>query len=224
MRMDRVGQLLRAIRRHQRLTQQVIANRIGISQSALSRAEHGNIGGMTLRSLDRIATALGAVVIVDVRYRGGLGDRLIDAAHARLVERVVKTLLESGWLVHLEFGFNVYGERGSVDILAWFALTQTLLIVEVKSRFTDLQAMLSSLSRKVRLVPPVVQEELGWAAVHVAHIVVADGTHANRSVVARHAATFDAALPARAMELRRWIRRPVGAIAGVWLTSTNGAR
>ena len=217
-----MGRVLRAIRLDQRLTQQAVAGRAGLSQSVYSRAEHGDLAGMTLGNLDRIVEALGAGLSIDVRYRGGLGDRLADAAHAALVDYVVGILRGAGWMIELEFGFNVFGERGSVDVLGWHADTRTLLIVEVKSRFTDLQAMLLSLARKVRLVPA--RDQLGWSPDHVARIVVVHGTTESRSVVARHAAIFDSAFPARSMDVRTWFRAPAGSIAGIWLVSREALR
>ena len=219
MNLSRVGLVLRAVRLHLRLSQQSIADKAKLSQSVYSRAERGELQGMTIGAVDRIVAALGGVLLLDVRFRGGMGDRLADAAHAALVDLVVGVLGRADWRVELEFGFNVFGERGSVDILAWHAATRTLLIVEVKSRFTDLQAMLLSPARKLRLVPAAARKELGWDALAVGRIVVAYGTTENRSVIARHAATFDAALPARSVAIRSWLRAPAGPIAGVWLVA-----
>jgi transcriptional regulator with XRE-family HTH domain len=216
---SRIGRVLRAIRLHEGQSQREVAARAGVSQSVYSRAERGELVGMTLGSLDRVAEALGASLSLDIRYRGGIGDRLVDAAHAALVNHVVAVLRSTGWHVELEFGFNVFGERGSVDILAWHAATRTLLIVEVKSRFTDLQAMLLSLARKLRLVPEVARRERGWNALDVARIVVAYGTHENRSILAAHASSFAVALPERAVAIRRWLRSPNGGVAGIWLVS-----
>jgi transcriptional regulator with XRE-family HTH domain len=144
MNTGRVARVLRAIRLHQDLSQQAVADKARISQSAYSRAELGDLAGMTIGTFERVAGALGADVRMEVRFRGGLGDRLADAMHAALVDLTVGVLTSLDWLVELEYGFNVFGERGSVDILAWHASTRTLLTVEVKSRFTDLQAMLLS--------------------------------------------------------------------------------
>jgi transcriptional regulator with XRE-family HTH domain len=161
MKPSRIGRVLRAIRLHLRFSQQAVAAKAGISQSVYSRAERGELGGMTVDSLDRVASALGAKLIIDIGYRGGLGDRLVDAAHAALADLVVRVLDRGGWQIELEFGFNVFGERGSVDFLAWHAATRTLLIVEVKSRLLDLQDMLIAIARKLRLVPDVVREQRG---------------------------------------------------------------
>jgi hypothetical protein len=197
----------------------MVARRAGRSQSVYSRAESGDLSGMTIGSLERIVAALGATVVVEVRYRGGLGDRLVDAAHAALVEFVVGFLRRESWEVEIEFAFNVFGDRGSVDVLAWHARTRTLLIVEVKSRFTDLQAMLLSLARKLRVVPDVVRRDRGWDAAEVARIVVVHGSAQNRAVVVRYHSSFESTLPARASQIRRWLRDPSGPLAGVWFVS-----
>ena len=217
----RFGRLMRAVRLHLGVTQDEVAGRAGLSQSVYSRAERGQLAGMTVGALDRIAAALGATLIVDLRYQGGLGDRLVDAGHAALVEYVVRLLRDRGWEVEFEFSFNVFGERGSVDVLAWHAATRTLLIVEAKTRFTDLQAMLLSLATKLRLVPNLVRERLHWDAATVARIVVAYGTAENRAVVRRHRSMFQTTLPATAGEIRRWLKTPTGQIAGVWLVSDD---
>lgn len=214
-----IGRVLRAVRHHRGRTQAEVAQRAGLSQSVYSRAERGELKGMTLGTLDRIASALGATLALELRYQGGLGDRLVDAAHAALVDFVAGFLLRRGWQVELEFSFNLFGDRGSVDILAWHTATRTLLIIEVKSRFTDLQRMLVSLSRKVRVVPGAVRDELGWRPDNVARLVVAYGTAENRAIVERHAAIFDTSFPARAIEIRRWLAAPQGSLAGVWLLS-----
>ncbi|HET9520543.1 MAG TPA: hypothetical protein VFO73_05835, partial [Candidatus Limnocylindrales bacterium] len=99
-----------------------------------------------------------------------------------------------------------------------------LLIVEVKATFTDLQDLLAALSRKVRVVPRLVGEKLGWRPEHVARLLVVGDTKATRNVVARHAAVFESAFPARAREARTWISRPTGTISALWFVSSSGRR
>jgi transcriptional regulator with XRE-family HTH domain len=217
----RFGRVLRAVRRHLELTQAAVARRAGISQSVYSRAERGDLTGMRIGTLDRIAASIGASFVIDLRYQGGLGDRLTDAGHAALVEMVVSVLRRYGWEVEVEFTFNVFGDRGSVDVLGWHLATRTLLIIEVKTRFMDLQAMLVTLARKLRVVPDAVRAERGWDAAQVGRIVVAYGSAENRAVLRRFTSTFDAALPARAIGIRRWLRHPKGPLSGVWLTSRD---
>jgi hypothetical protein len=168
-----------------------------------------------------VAVELDVSIAINATWRGGQGDRLLDRAHAAIVDRVIGTLQSLGWDVTAEFTFNHFGDRGSVDVLAWHAGERILLIIEVKATLTDLQDLLVSLSRKLRVVPDLARRQLGWDATHIARIVVVAGTAANRSVVARHAAIFEASFPATSREVRSWLRRPLGPLAGLWLMSTS---
>jgi hypothetical protein len=38
--------------------------------------------------------------------------------------------------------FSIYGERGSIDLLAWHSETRTLLVVELKSELTSIEETL----------------------------------------------------------------------------------
>ena len=210
---------MRAIRLSKKETQETVARRAGVSQPVYSRAERGQTNELKVSVLSRIASGLDADLVVDIRYRGGRVDRLIDRAHAAIVDYVLSRLRASGWETAVEFSFNVYGERGSVDILAWHASTRTLLIVEVKSRLTDIQELLLSLGRKLRLVPKEASRELGWEPVAVGRILIVPGTTETRNLLGRHRSIFDSSLPAGSLEIRRWIRAPRGAIAGVWVVS-----
>lgn len=218
----RVGRLFRAVRQHRLLRQSDVAARAGISQKALSDVELGRLASVGLGKLRRIAAVLDVAVSIDARYHGGKGDRLLDRAHAHLVNALVRILENEGWETLPEFTFNHYGDRGSVDILAWHAATRTLLIIEVKATLTDLQDLLAALSRKVRVVPSVVRRELDWRPEHVGRILVVGDTKASRSIVARHAALFENAFPARSREARAWIRRPIGAISALWFLTAGG--
>jgi len=215
----RIGRLLRAVRQHSKLRQIDVATSCGVHQGVISDLELGRLESVGLATARRVAAKLGVRLTVVAQWQGGEGDRLLDRAHASVVEHVVAFLQEANWQVFPEFTFNVYGDRGSVDILAWHPAERTLLIVEVKSTLTDLQAMLSSMSKKVRVVPGVVRDSHGWQPRSVAVVLVAAGTHGNRAIVARHAATFDASLPARSHEVRSWMRRPKGSLAGIWFVS-----
>lgn len=215
----RVGRVLRAVRLHKRLRQRDVAEAAGVSQSMVSRAEHGRLDELSFGAVDAVASVLDVTVYIDARWDDGDADRLIDRAHARIVELVVSTLTESGWETVVEYGFNHYGDRGSVDVLAWHAESRTLLIVEVKSRLTDLQATFTSFARKLRIVPKLVLRDHGWDPRFLGRLMVIDGTTANRSVVAKHAATFATVFPERMPALGTWLRRPDRSLGGVWFVS-----
>jgi transcriptional regulator with XRE-family HTH domain len=215
----RVGRVLRAVRLHKRLRQRDVAEAAGVSQSVVSRAEHGRLDGLSFGAVDAVASVLDATVYIDARWDDGDADRLIDRAHARIVELVVSTLTANGWETIVEYGFNHYGDRGSVDVLAWHAESRTLLIVEVKSRLTDLQATFTSFARKMRIVPGLVRQEHGWEPRFLGRLMVMEGTTANRTVVAKHAATFATLFPDRMPAIGTWLRRPDRSLGGVWSVS-----
>lgn len=149
-----------------------------------------------------------------VYWQGEALDRLRDGRHAVLVERTLRWLAADGWLTRTEVTFSEFGERGSIDVLAFHAATGALLVVEVKSVVPDLQAMLSSLDRKWRL-GRAVAKAVGWQTGTVSRLLVLPDDRTARRRVALHAATFDTALPLRTTAVKRWVRSPAGSIAGI---------
>lgn len=117
----RVGRSLRALRVRRRLRQADVAAKAGISRSQYSRIERGSLRGLPVGDLQSACAALGADMDVRVRWHGEGLDRLLDAAHADLVNRTVRLLTDAGWESAVEVTFNEYGERGSVDLLGWRA-------------------------------------------------------------------------------------------------------
>jgi transcriptional regulator with XRE-family HTH domain len=188
-------------------SQAVLAARVGLSREAISRAERGEMRGMTLARLEQIAMALGASLAVQVRWQGEQLDRLIDAGHAALQEAVARLLTSLGWIVRVETSFNHYGDRGRVDVLAFDPRSSILLAVEIKSALGDLQETLGRLDTKVR-VAPIIAREPGWTdvAAVVGALVIGDSRGA-RQVVGNHPLMFDRfALRGRAAVA--WLRRP----------------
>jgi hypothetical protein len=168
--------------------------------------------------LVRVAAALGARVDVRLLWQGEGLDRLLDAGHADLVERTVELLGSSAWQVATEVSFNLRGERGSIDILAFHPATGSLLVIEVKSVVPDMQAMLAGVDRKGRLARDIARER-GWQVTSVTRLLVLPDDRTARRRVERHAATFRTALPARTVDVRRWIQRPAGSMDGVLFLS-----
>jgi transcriptional regulator with XRE-family HTH domain len=210
----RFGLAIRALRRRRRWTQAELADRAGVSQAAASRTERGDARSQTIRTLERIAEALGARASLRLYWHGDELDRLLDAAHAGLVEQVVAILRANGWEVVPEATFSVYGERGSVDVLAFHPALGALLIVEVKSAVPDMQAMLAGIDRKARLGPSVARER-GWRVRSVSRLLVLPDDRTARRRLADHAATVSQTLPLRTAAIRRWITRSAGSMGGV---------
>ncbi len=217
----RAGTLARAVRHRLGWTQRELSIRAGVSQTLVSLFERGHLEELTVRSARRVANALEIQLPFAPRWRGGDGVRLLDNDHAALVDHVVRILRRDGWGVVVEYTFNHYGERGSIDIVAWHADERVLLIIEVKSRLLDSQETISTLARKARIVPQLLLKECGWRPVAIGVVLAMDELTANRSAVARLEATFDAAYPARGRAVRSWIRQPKGPLTGLWFLSAS---
>ena len=217
----RVGTLARAVRHRLGWTQRELSTRAGVSQTLISLFERGHLEQLTVRNARRIANALEIQLPFAPRWRGGDGVRLMDNDHAALVDQVVRILRDHGWEIVVEYTFNHFGERGSVDILAWHAQERTLMIVDIKSRLLDSQETLSTLGRKARIVPQLLLKERGWRPLAIGVVLAMDELTANRSAVGRLAATFGAAYPARGRAVRSWIQQPNGPLAGLWFLSTS---
>ncbi len=194
-----------------------------MSRSFVSKVERGLIRDVDLDRLDRLCEVLGADLDIRVRWRGEGLDRLLDEAHASLVDRVVGRLESCAWTAAVEVTFNHFGDRGSVDVLGWHSRTRSLLVVEVKSVVPDAQATLMPLDRKTRLGPEIGLSR-GWDAEAVSRVLVVADRPINRRRVARFASMFDAALPERNLAIRRWLLHPQGALAGLWFLSDSPGR
>lgn len=214
----RFGLGMRALRLRRRLTQAQLAARARVSRSVIGRIDRGRADRVAVHTLVRVAAELGARVDVRLLWQGEGLDRLLDARHADLVERVVAILTMDGWEVTTEASFNLRGERGSIDVLGFHALTGSLLVVEVKSVVPDLQALLAGMDRKGRLARDVARER-SWAVTSVTRLLVLPDDRTARRRVESHAATFRSALPARTVEIRRWFRQPAGTLHGVLFVS-----
>jgi transcriptional regulator with XRE-family HTH domain len=221
-----VGRVFRAIRIRKGWRQVDVAVRCGVSQQEVSLIERGRLEDVCMKTLRRIGRALEIDLPLAPRWRGPELERLLDADHAALVELVVRTLRNLDWEVIPEWTFNHYGERGSVDVLAWHAATRTLLIIEVKSRMVDVQDLLGSHGRKMRIAPLVVPGEFGWSPLAIGRVLVLPEGSTARDAVLRHAATFAATYPERNRRVRTWLERPDGPLSGVLFlrpTSRSGA-
>ncbi len=172
----------------------------------MARVENGGADVVTPQSLDRIAQALGARVVLRLDWNGEGLDRLLDASHAAIVESTVRLLHPGGWVVRTEVTFALAGERGSVDVLAWHEPTAQLLVIEVKSVVPDAQDTLSKLDRKTRLALRIAPAT--WRARSVSSLLVIGETRTNRRRIEVLGATFDAAYPDRNVAVRRFLRSP----------------
>lgn len=170
---------------------------------------------MTWSAIERTCVSLEIHWDLLPRWRGFDGAHLLDREHASIAEYVVSELRSLGWDTIVEYTFNHFGDRGSVDVLGWHPRLLALLIVEVKTAIVDIQDLSSTLDRKARVVPALLARERGWVPATTGRLLVAKGSRAVRSTIERHPETFASSLPDRTVACRRWLRQPVGRLAGI---------
>jgi transcriptional regulator with XRE-family HTH domain len=212
----RIGVFIRLWRERGGRRQIEIARAAGVSRQCVSLLECGHVDSLTVHTARSIAAAVGIDLPFAPRGRGVQLDRLIDEAHSSMVDLVVKGLATEGWEAMVEFSFNDYGDRGSVDVLAWHAERRALLVIEVKSRLANLQDTCRSLDIKARVVPRLAAQSRGWRPSVIGVVLVVKESNRERAAVARREAIFSASFPARTLHVRRWIRRPEIPLRGLW--------
>ena len=221
----RIGIWVRTARLRLGMRQVDLARIAGVSAAGVSRFERGDFERMTLGTCRAIAGAVGIELhLVPRSIRLPDLERQVSRRHAAIVEELARRLSDAGWEVTTEYSFNHFGDRGSVDVLAWRPEERALLIVEAKSELRDLQATLRAIDVKKRVVPLRFAAERGVRPRTVGVVLALPDISTERAVVGRHRATFAAALPARSVEVRRWIGTPGEDLRGVWfLPVSRGA-
>lgn len=208
MKEQQLGRLFRLLRVRKGWRQEDAADRARISRKVAQKIEHGDIGTTSLDLVRRYANAFDLRVELLVNGRGGELARTADEEHALIVERIAALLTDAAWIVEPEASFNHFGERGRIDLLAHQPSTATLLLVEVKTVFTDLQEMFGSMNVKRRLAPQFASER-GWHVKQTGSLLAVASSPGASNIVRQHATLF-APFRSTGAQIRQWIRRPSG--------------
>ncbi len=215
MDMTRFGADVRLLRRRKGWSQRRLAAEAKVGRWVILAIESGRGDRVRPALLAAVVVGLGGRVSIRVLYQGEGLDRLRDQRHAALVEAIVRLLRAAGWEVATEVSFNIDGERGSIDVVAFHPATGALLVVEVKSVVPDVGGMFMTLDRKARLAHEIARKQLGWDAASVSRLLVLPEQRTARRRVTQHAATFDSVVPSRNVAVRRWLRRPTESMGGL---------
>lgn len=217
----RAGLVLRQLRRRKGLRQSDVALAAGLSQSTASRAERGHLGPLSLDAVRSLFAAVDARVEMDVHWRGGELDRMLDARHASLVTAAGHVLVTLAWDLLPEVTFSIWGERGSIDLVAVRRDVAAAAVLEMKSELTSWEETQRRFDAKARLAPTILEERLGWKPRSLARILVFEESSTTRRRLDALGAVVQHAYPARGTEIRRWLRTPVGPLAGLWMLSSS---
>jgi transcriptional regulator with XRE-family HTH domain len=220
----RVGGVIRVVRLRRGWRQSDLAAAAHVSRATVSRAERGHLAAILLPNLRAIAAVLEIRLDFVPWWRGGELDRMINAGHGALHEQIAHMLGElPGWTSAAEVTFSIFGERGSIDLLAWHADRRALLVVELKTEIPDPAALIAQVDRYARLARTVATER-GWDAATVSRWVAVAESDMNRRRVSRHRAMLRNAFPANGHGMRHWLRNPAEPVAALsFLADVHGA-
>jgi transcriptional regulator with XRE-family HTH domain len=221
-----LGPLMRAVRRRRGLRQIDVARAARVADTTVSSVERGHWRALSFETIERIAAVLDIRVDVAVGWRGGDADRLLNRAHSALAESFAAWLRSRpGWIVEPEVSFSIYGERGLIDQLGWHAGSRHLLVIEFKTELVDVNELLGTFDRKIRLAHKIARER-GWPAEVVSGWLVMLDSRTSRRHVAAHEGLIRGRFPADARALRRCVEDPSpSATFGLafWTDSRGGA-
>jgi len=211
----RLGSLVRAVRIRKGLRQLDVAGSAGVSRATVSRFESGNVGRLSLDTIDRIAAVVDVRTEILGRWQGGDGDRLLNWRQSLLADSFsAAARAHDGWLFEPEVSFSIYGERGVIDQLGWHELRSHLLVVELKTEFVDINEMLGTLNRKLRLAPRVAADK-GWRPKVVSVWLIVADTRTNRRHAARHWSLLRSRFSLDGRSLSAFLDNPVAATFGM---------
>ena len=216
---ERLGELFRALRKLHGYSQRRIALLSGVPRDDVVKIEAGRAGTVRLERIRRCFETLDARLKTTAWWRGAAADRLLDEAHAGLVENIISLLVRRGWDALSEVTFADYGERGSIDVFAGHERTASVLVGEVKASIGSLEETNRTVDTKVRLAPKICLARFGWRPATVSRVLILPNDRTLRRVIERHGQTMAAIYPHRSRDVRAWLWRPSGAISAIWFVS-----
>lgn len=220
----RIGRLLRALRLERRLRQRDVAAASSVAQTTVSLIERGHLDRLSQKTIRAVFAAVEARFEGSVSWRGGAIDRLLDERHSLLVGAVAERLRAASWMVEVEVTFSVYGERGSIDLLAFHPASGVLLVVEVKTELTSVEETVRRHDAKERLARGVALERFGWSAPSTSRLLVVLDAATARRRAQRHDEVLRVAYPDRGTGVRRWLRWPDRRLRGLLFLSLSNGR
>jgi hypothetical protein len=182
----------------------------------IQKLEAGRAGDLRLRELRDYFAELTGNVRITPWWNGAAIDRLLDEDHAAVVNAIVALLKAIDWEdVLTEASFNDFGDRGSIDVFAAHRATLSVFVGEAKSDWGSTEETLRRLDVKTRIAPKLARERFGFSPRQIATVLVFPESRSARRVAQRFSATLGATLPARNVEIRRWLAAPSGSLRGL---------
>ena len=156
-----VGVQIRDARLGRRWTMRELASRAGVDASEVAHLESGRVG--SLGAYARVGTALGLrleVDLVDPRRRAG-AVRFEDIVHSAMGDVQAGQFAGHGFPTAIDEPFQHFQFAGRADVLAWSLEHRSLLHIENRTRFPNLQDVAGSYNAKRSYLAPVIAQRIG---------------------------------------------------------------
>ena len=188
---EELGRICRHTRIRLDLSQQAVAERVGISRGYLARVEAG-CANPTFAIVEGLGEALGLRLELLASPPTFISERRPhDIVHARCSGTVDRRLTSAGWLVAREVEVSDGRIHGWIDLLAFHPRTRVLLIIEIKTQLRDIGGVERQIAWYERHAVAAARR-LGWRPAVVAAWLLALWSHevdlaivANREAFAR---------------------------------------
>lgn len=218
-----LGARIKAVRLKLRRTQVGLAGDAGVRPIDISHLEHGVLDDLPLPMMRRIVSVLGMWIELKPKWQGVELDRLTSGAHDSLQRAVIERFARlPGWVAVPEVTYSIFGERGSVDVLAWHEATRSLLVIELKTVLVGVGEIVRTLDQRERLATEIAAGR-GWHATSVSIWQVFTDTRTNRRQVEQHAALLRRSGAIDGQAMRAWLRRPSGAVSALSFVTAPSA-
>jgi transcriptional regulator with XRE-family HTH domain len=198
------GRACRDARLRLRLTQCQVAESAGLSRGHISTIERAR-ANPSLDTVEQVASALGLEVHLLVRTPPIIvGHQPRDLARARCSGYVERRLRTAGWRTAREVEIVQGRSHGWIDLVAFHSRSETLLVIEFKTRLDDLGAIERQLGWYGRSAFDAAKR-LGWRPRRLVSWLLVLATQEVEDVIRHNGEQLRLAFPMRAREMLAWL-------------------
>lgn len=204
-----LGTAVREERLRRRMTLSQVAEVSGVGLTTIHDIEAGRVG--SLETYIRLADALrlrAAFELADPRRREPTTRRAIDPVHAAMGEAEAAHLRGLGYRVGIDEPFQHYQFAGRADVVAWSVERRTLLHLENKTQFPDLQDAFGTFNTKRSYLGAKMAARVGlpqWRS--ETHVIAALWSAEVLHSIRTHEASFESVCPGPVDPFDAWWRK-----------------
>lgn len=198
----KLGKQIRLSRRRRQLTQQALADHVGISRQRLGNIEAGE--GMAVPSDDWFSLAKALGIYLKFEFGRDAQAELRDAWHADIQELVLRVSKPAGWERAWEGKSGSWASDRSVDVRLLDRRGRRLVVGECWNTFGDLGQAARSSDHKGRDAQQQAVAVAGEGEPFAVGLVwIVRDTRANRELIERYGEIFGSRFPGSS---QRWVQ------------------